>query len=49
MDGTLGLTKEALIAFKFKQEQAFSQNKEILFNLVFDEMSINKLIERTGT
>lgn len=49
IDGTPGFTKEALVALKLKSQDAASCGKQILCNLVFDEMAIRRQVEWTGT
>lgn len=48
IDGSPGFTQEALVALKLKVTEAKQLGKEILCNLVIDEMAIRKLIEWTG-
>nr|CAI5852337.1 unnamed protein product [Callosobruchus analis] len=46
--GSPGFTKEALVVLKLKYEEAVSQDKTVLCNLVLDEMSIRQQVEWTG-
>lgn len=45
---TPGFSQEALIALQLKVEEAASSNADVICSLIFDEMSIRKLVEWDG-
>lgn len=48
VDGAPGFTREALVALKLRTEEAKAKEKQLVCNLVFDEVSIRKQVEWTG-
>lgn len=48
VNGAPGFSKEALLALKMKRDEAVTKNRELLCNLVIDEMAIREQVEWTG-